>query len=73
MSGSVVADAVTAANIVAKLPFWAELDTEAVLATFREKHLPQSSDLTIESLQALFYGSFRSARVIVIRVFFRVA
>lgn len=53
---SVVADAVTAANVIAKLPFFAELDPDAVLTTFREKQLAASSELTAEGLQALFYG-----------------
>jgi hypothetical protein len=47
-----------AANIVAKLPFWAEMDVEALLTTFREKLLPKGSTLTKARLLDLFLGAW---------------
>ena len=47
---------IKAANIVAKLPFFAEMDPEALLTTYREKGLKEGGTLTLESLLALFLG-----------------
>ena len=49
---------VTAANVVAKLPFFAEMDAEALLTTFREKLLPKGSTLTKARLLDLFLGAW---------------
>jgi hypothetical protein len=48
---------VTSANVVAKLPFFAEMDVEALLATFREKFLPKGTTLTKARLLDLFLGA----------------
>ena len=45
-----------AANIVAKLPFWNEMDPEALLSTYREKLLRKGTTLTKEGLLELFLG-----------------
>ncbi len=52
-----VAAMVTAANVVAKLPFFAEMDPEALLSTFREKFLAKGSTLTKKGLLDLFLGA----------------
>lgn len=52
-----VADVVTAANVVAKLPFWAELDAEALLVAYREKLAPKAGaagTITAAGLKELF-------------------
>lgn len=48
---------VKAANVIAKLPFFTEMDPEALLTTYREKLLKQGGSLTFESLLTLFLGS----------------
>ena len=49
-----LADLVIAANVIAKLPFFADFDPEALLATFREKALPKGSTLDAPGLLQLF-------------------
>jgi hypothetical protein len=50
---------VSAANIVAKLPFWAEMDPEALLAAYREKILPKGGPLLSKArLLDLFLGAY---------------
>jgi hypothetical protein len=44
------------ANVVAKLPFWGEMDIEALLSMYREKFLKRGSTLTKETLLELFLG-----------------
>ncbi len=61
-AATILADATRAANIIAKLPLWTELDPEAVLTAFREKALPQGPELTLAGLQALFYGALTPLR-----------
>lgn len=48
---------VKAANVIAKLPFFTEMDPEALLTTYREKLLKQGGSLTFESLLTLFLGA----------------
>jgi len=50
---------VKAANVVAKLPFFAEMDPEALLTTFREKCMKEGGTLTLDGLLALFLGASR--------------
>ena len=52
-----VADLIVAANVIAKLPFFAEFDPEALLATFREKSLPKGTTLNAVDLLQLFIGA----------------
>ena len=49
------------ANILAKLPAWADLDAEALLSIFREKMFPTSPDLTPKLLHDLFLSALIAA------------
>ena len=49
---------VKAANVVAKQPWFAEFDPEALLTTFREKLGAKNSTLTQARLLELFLGAF---------------